>query len=197
MGCSLALSNPAHAGICYEDQLLTNADFDLGPGGGWIESGAGIPIISSLADPTHPLPIPPHTGDYAGWMGLVHSATRAMYQDISIPAWTTALRIDGYRLIVTEELVGIWDVWTASIRTEHNDVLETLGSFDNEDQNRTWIPFSFPTSGSYADKVIRIYFENTNDSANITNFFVDSFEVIAIVCSEIIFADGFEQKAVE
>jgi hypothetical protein len=40
--------------------------------------------------------------------------------------------------------------------------------------------------------VIRVYFENTNDDINNTNFFVDSFTVNAVVCGESIFADGFE-----
>jgi hypothetical protein len=142
MGFSLSLSNPLDAGGCDVIQLLTNEDLDLGPGVGWVEDGAGFPIILSPTDPTYPLPITPHSGAFAGWMGGVDSATRALYQDVLVPAGTTELTVSGYRLIATEEISGVWDVWTASIRNEANVVLETLGSFSNADENPIWILFS-------------------------------------------------------
>ena len=80
----------------------------------------------------------------------------------------------------------------ASIRNEANVVLEDLGVFNNTDANLAWLVFNYGINGDYTGEVIRVHFESTNDNSNITNFFVDSFTVNAVVCGGSIFTDGFE-----
>jgi len=155
-------------------QLLSNENFDLGSGGGWVENGAGYPIVLSPSDPTYPLPITPQSGNYAAWMGGVDSATRAIYQDVVVPADATNLTLSGYIYIATGETSGVWDTWAATIRNTSGGVLETLASLSNADANDTWTAFSYPAATNLAGQTIRIYFENTNDAINNTNFFVDT-----------------------
>lgn len=155
-------------------QLLSNANFDLGSGGGWVENGAGYPIVLSPSDPTYPLPVTPQSGNYAAWMGGVDSATRAIYQDVAVPADATNATLTGYLYIATAETSGVWDTWTATIRNTGGSVLQTLASLSNSDANDAWTSFSYPINASIAGQTIRVYFENTNDITNNTNFFVDT-----------------------
>ena len=150
LGLPLSFSMQLNAQGCDVKQLLTNADFDLGPGMGWVENGADFPLIESSAA----LPVSPHSGEFAGWMGGVNSATHALYQDVLVPAGTTGLTISGYRLITTNELSSSfqYDVWTASIRNEASVVLETLGVLSNLDHNPGWVGFSYGVGGDYAAK---------------------------------------------
>lgn len=163
-------------------QLLSNENLDLGSGSGWIENGAGYPIILSPTDPTYPLPVTPQTGNYAGWMGGVDSATRSMYQDIAVPAGATGMSVTGYRYIATEETSGVWDVFTITIRNTSNSVLETLGSLSNANATDSWLNFTYTPISSYAGQTVRLHFENTNDIINNTNFFIDSFAVRVTAC---------------
>ncbi len=163
-------------------QLLSNENLDLGSGGGWVENGAGFPIVLSPSDPTYPLPVTPQSGNYAAWMGGVDSATRAMYQDVAIPAGATNLTVTGYRYIATEETSGTWDVWTATIRNTGGGVLETLGTLSNADALESWVTFNYVPVTNFAGQTIRLYFENTNDILNNTNFFIDSFALRVTVC---------------
>lgn len=145
--------------VCEVIELLSNADFDAGLGGGWVEIRAGYPIVLSPTDPTHPLPITPQSGNYAAWMGGVNNATRALYQDLTAPADSSAMSVTGYRYITTKETSGIWDQWTATIRDTSDTVLESLGTFSNADATAGWVLFSYAPVSNFAGQTIRLHLE--------------------------------------
>jgi len=163
-------------------QFLANANFDLGSGGGWIENGAGYPMVLAPTDPTYPLPVTPQTGNYAVWMGGLDSATRSIYQDVVIPAGATNVSVTGYRYIATEEIAGVYDTWTATLRNTGGGVIETLGSFTNADALEAWTVFAYSPITNIGGQTIRLHLENTNDITNNTNFFIDSLTLSATVC---------------
>lgn len=177
--------------VCEVLQLLSNADLDAGPGGGWVESGA-YPIVLSITDPVTPLPVTPQSGNYAAWMGGVDSATMALYQDVAVPPDSSAMRVTGYRYITTEEMSGDFDLWTATIRGTGDSVLETLGTFSNADAADAWIPFSYTLTSDFAGQTIRLHLESVNDFSNITSFFVDSLALNVTLCEPALFVDDFE-----
>ena len=182
MGVPDAPSAPDAACTPTVVQLLTNSNLDSGPGGGWVESGAGYPIILSPSDPTYPLPVTPHTGNYAAWLGGLPSSIRALYQDVAIPAGATNISVSGYYLIATEEYLGVYDYLRITIRNTSNTQLALLATYDNEDDTlESWV--SFPLfAADFAGQTIRVHFESDLDSIDNTNFFLDSFTLNATVC---------------
>ena len=179
------VSVPDAGGGCTTQtvQLLLNSDFDSGAVN-WIESGAGYPIVLSTSDPTYPIPVTPHSGVYAAWLGGVDGATRHIRQDVAVPAGATNVEVVGMRWIATEEtsLITDWDTYTVTIRNTGGTVLETVASLGNTDAADAWISWGGPVSGSYAGQTIRVQVESTQDSIDNTNFFTDTVVLRATVC---------------
>lgn len=68
--------------------LLANGDFEKGPNGAWGEySSNGWPLILSAAN----LPVPPHGGSWAAWLGGDDNETSILSQQVTIPASASAL----------------------------------------------------------------------------------------------------------
>lgn len=159
-------------------QLLGNPDFDLGPGGGW-EENAADPIVFDSGT----LPVTPHSGDYAAWLGGVNGATRTLYQDVSIPAGATNIRLSLYRRIATEELGGgVYDTFSLTLRNTSNAVLENVVDWNNGDTVGTWTVFDHVATGEYGGQTVRVHLTSTNDNSYNTNFFIDSLALQATVC---------------
>ncbi len=164
-------------------QYLSNSTFDSGAVS-WIESGAGFPIILSTTDGTYPLPVTPHTGTYAAWLGGIDGVTRSIRQDVAIPAGATNVELVGMRWIATEELSTLtdWDTYTVTVRSTAGTVLETVASLGNTDAADAWISWGGALSGNYAGQTIRVQVESTQDSLDNTNFFTDTVVLRATIC---------------
>ena len=167
-------------------QVLVNPAFDSGPGTGWVENGGGYDIILSTASTPDPFPFTPDTPAYAAWMGGADSSTQALYQDVTIPAGALDVRLSWKQVIGTQETttLSVYDTMTVTLRNTGNTVLEPLASFSNLDAGTTttWLAQGKTLTGSYAGQTVRVYFEESNDIANPSNFFVDTVALDVTVC---------------
>lgn len=167
-------------------QILVNAGFDSGPGTGWVENGGGYDIILSTTSTPDPFPFTPDTPAYAAWMGGADSSTQSLYQDVAIPANAIDARLSWKQVIGTQETttVSAYDTMSVTLRNTGNTVLETLASFSNLDAGTTttWLAQGKTLTGSYAGQTVRVYFEESNDISNPSNFFVDSVALDVTVC---------------
>jgi hypothetical protein len=177
--------------------LLTNAGFDSGPGGGWQEvSGANPPF--AIVTHQDGLPLAPQTAPFAAWMGgYLASASVAgidsLHQSVTVPADATNLELGGFRAIASAELSGEFDTLRVTIRNTSNAVLESLNdpaapctfkdcTWSNEDETTGFAGFTLTPAGNYAGQTIRVHLESDVDNSLNTNFFLDSFAVRVTVC---------------
>jgi hypothetical protein len=161
-------------------QLLTNANFDSGPGGGWVEQS-----MYALINPAAGLPaaIPPQSGTHAVWMGGDYLTTDKLYQDVAVPAGATNLELVGYRWIASEETGATpYDTVILQVRSTADATLETLATWSNVDKGTAWTAFTLPATGSYGGQTVRVYLESNTDSTLNTNFFFDTFALRVTVC---------------
>jgi hypothetical protein len=179
---------PPDACVPQTTELLANPVFDLSPAGvNWQQ----VPI-----DPTYP-PITSdgfaaHTAPYKAWMGGfdgqtegTSSVTDVVYQDVVVPAGTTALVLTGYYVVGTNEtdMTTVYD--TASV-----DLLQTNGTpIENvmRPTNLTvtgssWTAFSHAFTAIPAGQTVRLRITSTNDISNATNFFYDTLSLKATHC---------------
>ncbi len=157
-------------------EVLTNANFDLGPGSEWVESsGAALDLVTTDFSS-------PHSGSYVGWLAGYSGGTDILYQQITVPAGATALSISGFITIGTQELFGAWDFADLELRTTTNALLEGLASWSNVHAASGWQSFSMTPVGDYQGQTIRLYMRAQTDGSNYTNFVFDSLSVKATVC---------------
>jgi hypothetical protein len=168
--------------------LLVNAGFDSGPGGGWTETSAGgFELITSQAGD---LPHPAQAGTFAAFLSGYTSppGTDQLLQTITIPASTTALRVKGFRWIETQELSsgGVFDkLFIELLPAQGTSPLETFGAapnFSNKTASTDWTAFDLPAGATHAGETVRLSVRATFDDSLITNFLVDSLVLEATVC---------------
>jgi len=182
--------NDAHvfndACVPVQTQLLINKDFDLGPSADWHEiqftgTGGGELILASF----------PQSGAYDAWMGgyTGSPAYDRLFQDIAIPAGTTALVLTGYHLVNTQEDnindPGPYDFGDIVLATTANTLLEDAIDLDNIDATTgttyTFFTHSFATAG-IVGTTVRLVIESQNDDLNATNFRFDTLTLTATHC---------------
>ena len=181
--CSGTTAGACNSGTpsTQESNLLSNANFDSGPGyPPWYEySYLDYDLIMSTGLlPSSILPIP--SGSYAVWLGGDDYSDDYIYQDVAIPADATALALRGYLWIFTEETttVSTWDDLYIELRNPAtNALLETLALRSNLDAAEAWVYFSWPAASAYAGQSVRLYIHSTTDVSNISNFHFDSLEL--------------------
>jgi hypothetical protein len=161
-------------------QLLANANFDSGPGGGWVEQ-SNYALIND-ATGLQPAAMTPQSGTHAVWMGGAYDSTDKLYQEVAVPAGATGLQLVGYRWIASEEAGGIFDTVTVQLRSPADAILETLTTWSNSDENAAWTAFTLPATGSYGGQTVRVYLESNTDDVLNTNFFFDTFALRVTVC---------------
>jgi len=160
-------------------QVLTNNAFDAG-NVSWVTApfNAAFPMIDNLADSGYA----PQSGGFGAWLnGYAVTSSDRMYQDVAIPASTTALTLTGYRLIYTDEAGGTFDTASLQVRSTSDAVLATLASWSNADAGGTWQVFSFNV-GSYAGQTIRLHLSSASDNSFQTSFLFDTLVLNATVC---------------
>lgn len=147
------------------------------------EAGPSRPVIVSAASAGIAAETPPNVA----LLGGVNDAHAGMLQSIALPGGATSLTLTGYRRITTEELGPVAldgmsiDLW--------NDAKSAGGfvgrfvSFGNDDATGDWVSFSasVDVSGS-AGRSVELDLWAETDSSLITEFFVDSLSLSALVC---------------
>ena len=129
------------------------------------------------------LPLAAQTVPFAAWMGGADSNDESLWQTVTVPASATALRLRGQIRIATLEVIPVvYDFLAIELRSSSNVLLQTLFTYDDDDANPAWTAFMFSAASAYAGQTVRLYFHATTDSSDITNFFLDSLVLEALVC---------------
>ena len=159
-------------------QMLTSPGFDQ-------NAADWNPSAGNIISPSGSLPggLVPHSPDNVAWLGGVLSATRTIYQQITLPADARNVSVSFYRWIATAETDGnVWDTMTVSLQNASGGPLETLRTFSNLDANTGWTMFQYSPVGTYAGQTIRLHMSSTTDNAFNTNFFIDTASLTVLTC---------------
>jgi len=152
------------------------------------------PIVTTAELTTAQTGVTPQSGGRAVWIGGLHAATDALYQDIAIPASATSVTINGYRWLGTSETTPSTphDYARVQIRNTSGTVLETLQEWSNANSTTNWTFFTATATGSYAGQTIRVVVtsttdadptpSNTEDEAGFTSFYFDTLAVNVLAC---------------
>ena len=155
---------------------ISNADFESGSGNGWSESSTQgqLPIITNAAGG---LPITPHSGQYAAWMGRTDNETSSLWQDIVVPSNAGApFYLYIYAQIDSTEYCGWWDKMLISINGVSTGYGYDLCSVS------AWSKGGLPIDlSAYAGQTITLSFDVTTDFSTPSTIYIDdvTFEATA------------------
>jgi hypothetical protein len=167
--------------------LLSNGNFDAG-GTGWTVTPilAGDPIINTQA--TDGGPVGAQSATYRAWMGGVEQAPStnkdAIYQDVMIPATTTALELTGYYEVRSADSnTTAYDKADVElVATTGTTQLELIKHLDNTGKTTSWTAFGKTIAATVAGTTVRLKFSSGGDGLYATSFFFDSIALNATYC---------------
>lgn len=167
--------------------ILTNGNFDAGSTG-WTVTPviSGDPIINTQAGDGGALA--PQTPTYRAWMGGVEQAPSTnkdtMYQDVAIPASTTALEITGYYEVRTAETdATAYDKADVElVTTTGTTQLELITHLDDNGPTTSWTMFQKTIAANVAGTTVRLKFSSAGDGLYPTSFYYDSIALDATYC---------------
>lgn len=173
--------------VCNDQQLLMNPVLDLNPSGmGWVQQNIDntAPIVTGDDG------IPEHTPPFKAWMGGleaydygVNSVTDVLYQDISVPANTTQLRITGQYDVRTAETATVaYDTAQIAFTQTNGTPLQVIKELSNLTATTAWTAIDQQLSQSYAGQTIRLRITTTNDVIDPTSFYFDTLALTATIC---------------
>jgi hypothetical protein len=164
--------------------LLANGNLDGAPvGGGWTTKPIDptYPIISPDMPPVYAAASAPNTA----WMGgfAQTGANDSMYQDVTVPAGATQLRLTGSYLVLTAETgTTAKDRATVELRSTGGTAIESVLALDNTSNATAWTPLDHTFATASAGQTVRLYFSSSNTATNVTDFFYDSLQLVATHC---------------
>jgi hypothetical protein len=165
-------------------QLLTNPVLDLSPAGtGWVLQNINntYPIVTSDG-------IAPHSAPYKAWMGgfvapAGQMVTDILYQDVTVPAGTTQLRLTGYYIVGTQETgTTVYDTAQVGLTQTNGTPIETAIALSNATPVATWTVLDKVFGGNLSGQTIRLRLTSSNDDSFNTNFFFDTLALTATYC---------------
>jgi hypothetical protein len=170
-----------------QQQLLQNPVLDLNPSGmGWVQLNIDnlAPIVTGDDG------VPEHSPPFKAWMGGLegvdygyYSITDVLYQDITIPAGATALRLTGqWDMLTTETELGVYDDAQIALVQQDGTPIETVLSMTNDTLTIGWNAIDHAFAAPHAGETVRLRLMSTNDVVNATSFFFDTLALTATVC---------------
>jgi len=164
--------------------LLANADFDLGPSMWTENSGGGFPLITMDTDITG---VDADSGAYVTWLGgyvaplLV--AEDVFSQNVSVPVDATPIVINGKIWIDTAETLPLaFDVMDLELVDTGGTVLESLETWSNLDAGTGWVAFSESVNGNYAGQTVQFRLTAAFDASKGTSFLLDTLSMTTNAC---------------
>lgn len=162
--------------------LLTNGNFDTAPlGTGWmaVPIATGDTLMGGTADGAVVQSAP--TTSWLG--GLATAGTDVLYQDVVIPASTTALAFTGFHQVRSNELVPIgFDFAFVDLLSTANAPLESILALEDNDDGTTWTPINVTFTTPYAGQTVRVRMTSTSDATFVTSFYFDTLALNATFC---------------
>ncbi len=173
--------------VCSDQQLLSNPVLDLNPSGmGWIQQNIDnlAPIITGDDG------IAEHSPPFKAWMGGlesydygVNSVTDVLYQDVTIPANTTQVRLTGQYEVRTMDLEPYaYDTAQLAFTQVDGTPLLIVKDLSNLTPTTTWTAIDQLAPANLAGQTIRIRITSTNDIIEPTSFYFDTLALTATVC---------------
>lgn len=150
--------------------VIFNGDFERGPVGWGQYSANGWPLILD----TSVLPVSPHSGFSAVWMGGDYDEEAALWQVVKMPAGGPRLKF--WLWIASEDVCG-YDVAGVAINLD-----EVVDAFWLCSDNNTggWIERTVDLSG-YAGQTIELDFVAFTDDILNSNLFIDDVSIGKVV----------------
>lgn len=169
----------------FSSQLLLNPGFESGRNGQWVESSSGgYNIVDNTVSPAA------RTGNWKAWLGGYNSANDTLYQQVAIPAGSAPV-LTFYLRIDSAELVDgtPWDYLNVRVRSTTGTLLGTLATFTDEHKN-AYASYGLVTLSlsSFAGQTVRVCFETTTDTADVSSFLLDDTAVTLAAGHEIRYA---------
>lgn len=170
-------------------QLLANNAFDLAPVGTmWNQDLLIQPGYQLITDQDG---VPEDTAPYKAWLGgftdIDFPADDAMYQDIAIPASTTALTLTYKYQVATSETGGTaYDGAWIDLNDTTDTLLAEAQFMNNTMPTAAWVPMTYVVADGVINQVaggtLRLRISSSNDVSNPTSFYVDTMSLTADVC---------------
>lgn len=147
---------------------IRNGTFEAGRDGNWMESSAlGWPIIVNASE----MPIPPHGGSWAAWLGGDNYETARLIQ--------TGITLTGVRYLHFWYIIGSEDICGYDFASIYiNGALFSTQNLCDSADTGGWVPATFDL-GSYTGTTISLEFRVTTDGALNSNFFLDDVTITA------------------
>jgi hypothetical protein len=153
--------------------VLQNGNFEQGHAI-WVEGPTGETAICDKSQ----LTLSTKDGNYAACFGLRNDRYQILTQQVTLPAGTTRVRLQGYRCLVTSETDGtVHDTITLRVVRVEDDTtaIANLATWSNKDGASTcrWDAFDLiaDVSAPPAAGVLRI--ESKLDSDHVTSLYLD------------------------
>jgi predicted secreted protein len=148
------------------DYTLANGDFESGHDGSWSESSSNG---WSLIVDTSVLPVSPHGGSWAAWLGGDYDETAILSQQVAIPANGTTLNY--WYWSASQDFCG-WDY--AYVRFGSTN----LSSYELCDSNDTggWVSQQINVA-SWQGQTVELRFVVETDGSLNSNFFLDDVSI--------------------
>ena len=173
--------------VCHDEQLLSNPVLDLNPSGmGWIQQNIDelAPIITGDDG------IAEHSPPFKAWMGGlegydygVNSVTDGLYQDVTIPANTTQVRLTGVYEVRTLEIDGFaYDTAQLALTQTDGTPFHVFKDLSNLTPTTAWTAIDQLAPANLAGQTIRIRITTTNDIIDATSFYFDTLALTATIC---------------
>jgi hypothetical protein len=152
-------------------QLLANPGFDDGPVD-WVEDES--PIIF----PDEQIPITPHGGSRAAWLGRAGTADQHLSQAIVLPLGTQSLRFSGHVCLVTSEPAesGAIDTVAVALETDGGSTIAELTSYSNLDATAVcnWASFDISVAQAFVAAPAVLDLHAVSAAGSLTSFYFDT-----------------------
>ena len=157
-------------------ELLKNPAFDLTPlATSWTESAADL-----VTDQDG---VAEHSAPYKAWLGGLTSFSDTLYQDITVPASTTALVLHGYYQVATGESgTTDYDHATVKLTSTAGTLIESVLALTNVSHNTAWASIDHTFTNLSAGQTVRLLFASDNDITLPTSFYFDTLSLQATAC---------------
>lgn len=170
---SLAAREPAA-------EMLTNGDFEQYHTG-WTETTqVPTPIINHAND----LPVAPHSGSYAAWLGGYHDADDQLFQSVNVSAAATGATLGFWYWSTTDESSAGFDYFALQIIDPVNgshyvDAVEIDAVPPTDDWQFATYTLTPSQVTAIRGKTVRVRFRVVTDDSVLSSFFIDdvSFDV--------------------
>jgi inhibitor of cysteine peptidase len=153
-------------------QPLQNGDFEAGRNRSWGESSTnGFNLVLT---PAEGLPITPHSGSWAAWLGGADYEISILIQRIIVPAGAESLRFQYW--IGSKEFCFPGDpydraeVFLGAVLLQKYELCTNTGTGG-------WVEQSLGIAG-FRGQTLDLIFKTTNDYSNNSNFFVDDVSIV-------------------